>query len=300
MTQGILIVDKPAGWTSHDVVAKLRGICATKKVGHGGTLDPMATGVLPVFVGGAVKAVDLAPNQDKAYHAEVCFGIATDTGDITGAVLEEAGVSMTREQVENTLPRFLGPQKQLPPMYSAVKVDGRPLYHYARKGQEVKRKERAITVHAMELLARPAAENRFWLAVECSKGTYIRTLVEDVGKALGVPATLSALRRTRAGVFAEGEAHTLEAIQAARDEGRLDELFCPVERLFEGMPAVRVDEAQAGRLFNGAPVYRIGDAGRCRLLLDGTFLGLGQIDAEGTLRAEKIFNRPPSEAGPEG
>lgn len=291
MTQGILIVDKPAGWTSHDVVAKLRGICATKKVGHGGTLDPMATGVLPVFVGGAVKAVDLAPNQDKAYHAEVCFGVATDTGDITGAVLEQADVSVTREQVLDILPRFLGPQMQLPPMYSAVKVDGRPLYHYARKGQQVKRKERAITVHNIELLARPAEENRFWLAVDCSKGTYIRTLVEDVGKALGVPATLSALRRTRAGVFTEGEAHTLAAIQAARDEGHLDELFFPVERLFEGLPAVRVDEAQAARLFNGAPVYRVGNAGPCRLLLGDKFLGLGQIDAEGTLRAEKIFNR---------
>lgn len=297
MTQGILIVDKPAGWTSHDVVAKLRGICATKKVGHGGTLDPMATGVLPVFVGGAVKAVDLAPNQNKAYHAEVCFGMATDTGDITGAVLEQADVSVTREQVLDILPRFLGPQTQLPPMYSAVKVDGRPLYHYARKGQQVKRKVRAITVHSIELLDRPAAEKRFWLAVACSKGTYIRTLVEDVGKALGVPATLSALRRTRAGVFAEEEAHTLEAIQAARDEGRLDELFCPVERLFEDLPAVRVDKEQAARLFNGAPVYRVGHEGPCRLLLGDVFLGLGQIDAEGTLRAEKIFNRP---AGPEG
>lgn len=292
MTQGILVVDKPAGFTSHDVVAKLRGICGTKKVGHGGTLDPMATGVLPVFVGGAVKAVDLAPNQDKAYHAEVQFGIATDTGDITGAVLETADVNVTREQVKAILPRFSGPQKQLPPMYSAVKVDGKPLYHYARKGQQVKRKERDITVHSISLPDLPAGAGRFWLAVDCSKGTYIRTLVEDMGKALGVPATLSALRRTRAGMFGEEEAHTLKTLQTARDEGRLDSLFCPVERLFADLPAAQLDAAQVRRLLNGAPVYRVRGGGRCRLLWDGVFLGLGQIDEESTLRAEKIFNRP--------
>lgn len=287
---GVLVVDKPAGFTSHDVVAKLRGICGTRKMGHGGTLDPMATGVLPVFVGGAVKAVDLAPNQNKAYDAEILPGLATDTGDITGAVLQRAEAQISAQQLAAVLPRFLGPQQQLPPLYSAVKVKGRPLYDYARKGEEVQRKKRDIEIYKLELLNRPAEENRFWLHVACSKGTYIRTLVEDIGKALGLPATLSALRRTSAGAFTEGQAHTLEEIQAARDEDRLQSLFCPVEQLFCALPALRLNETQARRLLHGAPVYRASrNTGRCRLRWEETFLGLGMVDEEGTLRGEKLF-----------
>lgn len=301
MLNGILVVDKPAGFTSHDVVAKLRGICCTKKIGHGGTLDPMATGVLPVFVGGAVKAVDLAPGQDKAYDAEVLFGMATDTGDSTGAVLQQADVTIEKERLAAVLPLFLGPQKQLPPMYSAVKVNGQPLYKYARKGQQVERKERDITVHQIALLDRAAGENCFWLHVLCSKGTYIRTLAEDIGRALGVPATLNALRRTQAGIFTLQEAHTLEDIQAAKNEGRLEGLLRPVETLFMHLPQVPVDEAQARRLYNGAPVYRVGDAaGRCRIRQGDAFLGLGMVDDDRTLLAEKIFRRLDAAAEIEG
>ncbi len=289
---GILAVDKPAGFTSHDVVAKLRGICGTRQIGHGGTLDPMATGVLPVFVGGAVKAVDLAPCQDKAYEAEILPGIATDTGDVTGAVLRQAAAQLSAAQLAAVLPRFLGPQRQLPPLYSAVKVDGRPLYDYARKGEDVKRKQRDIVIHKLEILNKPAEEGRFWLRVECSRGTYIRTLVEDIGAALGLPATLSALRRTQSGVFEQGQAYTLAAIQAARDEGRLESFLRPVEELFAALPALPLNEGQARRILNGAPVYRAARAaGLYRLRRGAVFMGLGKVDAEGTLRVEKLFER---------
>ncbi|MDL2294522.1 tRNA pseudouridine(55) synthase TruB [Ruminococcaceae bacterium OttesenSCG-928-D13] len=294
---GILVVDKPAGFTSFDVVAKLRGICATRKIGHGGTLDPMATGVLPVFVGPAVKAVDLAPNQDKAYDAVMLLGTATDTGDITGTVLKTADAAhITAAEVAAVLPGLTGPQMQTPPMYSAVKVDGRPLYDYARKGQTVERKARPVTIYALDLMEQVepplslTGANLYGLQVRCSKGTYVRTLLEEIGAALGVPATLAGLRRTQAGVFGLAQAHRLEEIQLAKDEGRLESLFTGAGELFAMLPAVEVDDTALGRLRNGAPVYRVkGEPGRCRVLHAGGFAGLGRVDEERTLRAEKLF-----------
>ncbi|NLW79654.1 MAG: tRNA pseudouridine(55) synthase TruB [Ruminococcaceae bacterium] len=286
---GILVVDKPAGFTSFDVVAKLRGICGTRKIGHGGTLDPMATGVLPVFVGAAAKAVDLAPRQDKTYEATLLFGLATDTGDITGAALEQADVTVTEAMLAAALPAFVGPQEQLPPMYSAVKIDGKPLYKYAREGKTIERKPRPVTIFSLDYLGTDG-ENRFRLRAHCSKGTYMRTLAEDIGKALGVPATLAALRRTAAGVFTLEQAHTLQAIQQAKDTGALAGLYQPIGRLFDDWPRLEVDDTALHRLLNGAAVRGVqAEPGRYALYAGQAFAGLGRVAQPGTLQAEKMF-----------
>ena len=195
--QGILIVDKPMDWTSFDVVAKLRGVLGTRKLGHSGTLDPMATGVLPVFCGGASKAVDLQLNHDKTYRATLRLGARTDTGDSTGTVLETAPVTAGEKELLAVLPQFIGPQMQVPPMYSAVKINGQPLYKLAREGVTVERKARPIEIYGIEYGGSPA-ENEYVLTVRCSKGTYIRTLLEEIAAAMGQKGTMSALRRTAA------------------------------------------------------------------------------------------------------
>ena len=288
--QGILIVDKPAGFTSFDVVAKLRGICKTRKIGHSGTLDPMATGVLPVFIGGAAKAVDMQQNTDKAYDAVMLLGRRTDTGDVTGETLEEAPLppNLDEAAVRQVLDRFLGPQMQLPPMYSAVKINGQPLYKAARRGETVERKPRPVTIHSLTLTGR-VSEREYALHVACGKGTYVRTLVEDIGTALGVPATLAALRRTQAGPYTQEQAVGFEQIQQARDEGRLEQLLLSVETVFAHLPVWQVDEPGEKRLRNGAPVYRCAAAdGLVRLQRDGAFLGVGRVK-NGTLHTEKLF-----------
>ena len=218
--QGILIVDKPTDWTSFDVIAKLRGILGTRKLGHSGTLDPMATGVLPVFCGGASKAVDLQLDHTKAYRAVLRLGQRTDTGDVTGTVLETAPVTAGEQELLAVLPQFLGPRMQTPPMYSAVKINGQPLYKLAREGKTVERKARPIEILDIRYEGSPA-ENEYALTVKCSKGTYIRVLAEDIGTALGVPATLAALRRTQAGEFGIEQCHTLPEILAAAESGAL-------------------------------------------------------------------------------
>lgn len=288
--QGILIVDKPAGFTSFDVVAKLRGICKTRKIGHSGTLDPMATGVLPVFIGGAARAVDMQQNTDKAYDAVMLLGRRTDTGDVTGQTLAEAPVPADVDEaaVRRVLERFTGPQMQLPPMYSAVKINGQPLYKAARRGETVERKPRPVVIHSLTLTGR-VSENEYALHVACGKGTYVRTLVEDIGGALGVPATLAALRRTQAGPYTQEQAVGFAQIQQARDEGRLEELLLSVETVFTHLPVVEVNEAGEKRLLNGAPVYRCGAAdGRVRVRRGDVFLGVGRVKG-GTLCAEKLF-----------
>lgn len=285
---GILIVDKPSGWTSFDVIAKLRGILGTRKLGHSGTLDPMATGVLPVFAGGASKAVDMQPDHTKAYRALIRFGIATDTGDVTGTVLRSEQTAVTEEQLRAVLPRFTGDILQTPPMYSAVKVNGSPLYKLARQGVTVERKARPVTIHRLEVTGREGGQD-FVLEVDCSKGTYVRTLVEDLGEALGVPATLAGLRRTRAGVFGLERSHTLEEIQAAKDENRLEELLLPVETVFAHLPQLTVSPGNTARLLNGAPCYRIkAEDGVYRLQGPEGFLGLGRV-TDSILKTEKLF-----------
>ena len=289
--QGILIVDKPTGWTSFDVIAKMRGVLGTRKLGHSGTLDPMATGVLPVFCGGASKAVDLQLDHTKTYEAVLRFGERTDTGDITGTVLETAPVTVGENELKAVLPRFVGPQMQTPPMYSAVKVDGKRLYELARQGIEVERKARPIEILSIEYGGR-VGENDYALTVHCSKGTYIRTLLEDIAAALGQKATMAALRRTTAGVYGLADAHTIEQIQAAKDAGpqALAALMLPVETVFAPLPLLTVEPRVEKHLYNGCPTSRYPAAdGRYRVRnADGEFLGLARIEG-GVLRVEKLF-----------
>lgn len=289
--QGILIVDKPAGWTSFDVIAKMRGVLGTRKLGHSGTLDPMATGVLPVFCGGASKAVDLQLNHDKTYRATLRLGSRTDTGDITGTVLETRPVTAGEAELKDILPRFVGPQMQVPPMYSAVKINGQPLYKAARQGLTVERKARPIEIYGITYEGSPAPEE-YTLTVRCSKGTYIRTLLEDIAQGMGQLGTMSALRRTQAGLFAEADAHTLEEILAAKEAGpdALEGLLLPVERVFEPLPLLKVSPGVAQHLYNGCPTSRYpAPDGRYRVQDEaGQFLGLANITG-GVLRVEKLF-----------
>ena len=288
--QGILVVDKPTGWTSFDVLAKLRGVLSTRGLGHSGTLDPMATGVLPVFVGGARKAVDLQQDHNKTYLATLKLGVATDTGDTTGEVLRTAAVTAGEAEVRAVLPRFAGEQMQLPPMYSAVKVNGQPLYKAARKGVEVERQPRPITVYSIEYRGRGEGEDEHLIEIACSKGTYVRVLLEDIGAALGLPATMSGLRRLKAGVYDLSGSHTLEEIYAAKEACTLADLLLPTDTVFGHLPALRVDEATRARLMNGAPTYRFrANDGRYRVYgPEADFLGLARVE-EKVLKVEKLF-----------
>ncbi|MBE6955413.1 MAG: tRNA pseudouridine(55) synthase TruB [Ruminococcaceae bacterium] len=285
MANGIIIVDKPAGWTSHDVVAKLRGALHEKRIGHGGTLDPMATGVLPVFVGRATRAVEFFEAADKAYETLLQLGTVTDTDDITGAVLEEKSVSVTEEALRATLPRFLGQQEQLPPMYSAIKVDGKKLYELARAGKTVERKTRTITIHALELLGFDGKNVR--LHVCCSKGTYIRTLCHDIGEALGCGGTMAALRRTQAGAYSLSDATPLEAILFSEDPAAL---LRPVDSMFSEHPKVVIFGEQVRRCYNGNDVSCPESPNGTVRVYDenGTFLMLGRAK-NGTIHTIKSF-----------
>ena len=288
--QGILIVDKPQGWTSFDVIAKLRGVLGTRKLGHSGTLDPMATGVLPVFCGGASKAVDLQLDHNKTYRAALRLGVKTDTGDITGTVLETAPVTAGVAELKAVLPRFVGPQMQVPPMYSAVKVNGQPLYKAARQGIEIERKARPIEVYSIEYEGSPEPDT-YCLTVRCSRGTYIRTLLEDIAEAMGQKGTMAALRRTAAGVYTEAGAHTMEEILAAKEAGTLESLLLlPVESVFETLPLLTVPPRAEQHLYNGCPTSRYpAPDGRYRVRNEaGQFLGLARVE-QGVLRVEKLF-----------
>lgn len=289
--QGILIVDKPTDWTSFDVIAKLRGILGTRKLGHSGTLDPMATGVLPVFCGGASKAGDLQLDHTKAYRATLKLGARTDTGDVTGTVLETAPVTAGEKELLEVLPRFVGPRMQTPPMYSAVKINGQPLYKLARQGMEVERKARPIEILSIQYEGSPA-ENEYTLTVKCSKGTYIRVLLEEIAEAMGQKGTMSALRRVAAGVYTEADAHSLEEIQAAKNAGpeALQALMLPVESVFTSLPLLVAGERVEQHLYNGCPTSRYPAAdGRYRVRnAQGQFLGLASITG-GVLRVEKLF-----------
>ena len=289
---GILCIDKPEGFTSFDVVAKLRGIAGTRRVGHAGTLDPMATGVLPLFFGRATKACDILPRQDKRYLADFRLGVTTDTQDATGRVLCERDPSGVSEaDVRKAAARFTGEIMQVPPMYSAIKLNGQPLYKLAREGVTVERKARPIEIYSITYGGSPA-ENEYVLDVTCSKGTYIRTLLEDIAAAMGQKGTMSALRRTSAGVYTEADAHTLEEILAAKEQGMdaLEALMLPVESVFESLPLLVVEPWVEQHLYNGCPTSRYPAAdGRYRVRnAAGQFLGLANI-VQGVLRVEKLF-----------
>ena len=239
---GIVIVDKPAGWTSQDVTARLRRVFGTRRIGHGGTLDPMATGVLPVFVGRATRGVEFFEHAEKSYEAILRLGVTTDTEDITGTVLERREVNVTREALEAALERFRGEILQVPPMYSALKVDGQKLCDLARKGKEVERRPRPITIHELTLLDFTWETAR--LRVRCSKGTYIRTLCKDIGETLGCGGCMESLRRIAAGEYTIAEAVPLEALLQAENPG---EYLRPVDTMFRNYPAVKLTPNQEKR-----------------------------------------------------
>ena len=278
---GIIIVDKPEGWTSHDVIAKLRGVLKQKRIGHGGTLDPMATGVLPVFVGRATRAAEFCENADKEYLAGLQLGITTDTQDITGKVLSESEVSVTLEDVEAILPRFTGAQKQIPPMYSAIKKDGQKLYKLARKGIDIPREPREIHISELNVKQGPASSGHtYTLHVTCSKGTYIRTLCFDIGSALGCGGTLSALRRIRVGVYSINKAHTVDEVLAAVLTDSVNSISLPVDSIFTKYPAISITDSELLAVRNGAPCKTKEDTmdGTYRVYApDGEFLLLGKV-----------------------
>lgn len=292
MPNGILIIDKPAGWTSMDVCAKLRGMFREKRVGHAGTLDPMATGVLPVFIGRATRAVEFAADSDKEYIAGLKLGVVTNTQDTTGETVEERPVDVTRERLREVLARFTGDIEQIPPMYSAIKVGGKKLYELARKGKEVERQPRPVTIHALEALDEAPPEGTdYLLRVACSKGTYVRTLCHDIGQALGCGGCMSALRRTRAAGFALSDAVTLEAVQQAVDKGEGEKLLLPVDAYFAGLPVLVLKNAGAEKKIRNGAALNARDVpdGEYRVYgADRTFLAVGRA-AGGTLSTVKSF-----------
>lgn len=260
---GIVIIDKPAGWTSNDVVSKLRGVLRTRRIGHGGTLDPMATGVLPVFVGRATRGVEFFEHAEKTYETVLRLGITTDTEDITGTVLTEQDAFVTGSMLEDVLAQFRGEILQVPPMYSALKVNGQKLYDLARKGKEVERKSRPVTIHELTLLGMEADGIR--LRVRCSKGTYIRTLCKDIGAALGCGGCMAALRRVQAGEYTIGEAIPLATLIEADDPERY---LRPVDTMFRNYAAVTLTEKQETRCRNGN-AFSV-------TMADGTYRAYGQ------------------------
>ena len=282
---GILIMNKPDGFTSHDVVAKLRGILHTRKIGHGGTLDPMATGVLPVFLGGATKAADYAAAQDKEYVAGFTLGYATDTQDTTGEIVRLSGQYAAEARVRAVLRRFEGAQQQVPPMYSAVKIGGKKLVDLARKGVEIERPAREIFVRELELLDFDENAQTGRLRAVVSKGTYIRTLIHDFGAAAGTLAAMNSLVRTRSGRYGLEQAHDFAAVEQAMAAGAIDELLLPTDSLFQDCPAVELSQAGFERQAHGAPVFVRQTSGfpqekgaLVRVYHEGEFLMLGRVD----------------------
>lgn len=294
--KGILCIDKPSGYTSFDVVARIRGMAKTRKVGHSGTLDPMATGVLPIFIGSAAKACDLLPDGDKRYLARFCLGKTTDTYDSTGTLLSNRKSRVGSEEVLSCLARFRGPVMQLPPMYSAVRVNGKRLYEIARAGGEVERKPRPVTIYELTLSSFDPSTQEGELEIFCSKGTYVRSIVHDLGQALGVGGVMTALRRTQACSFRLADCITLEEAQERAAMGCFEEKLLPVDRLFEVYPPIRLNEVQSARFQNGVKLdlkrLRYQDAGGFHRVYgaDGAFLGLASLEKEKEqLKIEKLF-----------
>lgn len=291
---GILIIDKEQGFTSHDVVAKLRGILRMKKIGHTGTLDPDATGVLPVAVGKATRLVEFLTDKDKTYEAVLHLGKKTDTQDITGTILEEKEVLCSEEEVCSVINSFLGEQKQIPPMYSALKVGGKKLYELAREGIEVEREPRSVCFKKIEILEVKLPMIRF--SVTCSKGTYIRTLCHDIGEKLGCGGCMESLRRTASGRFSLEESHTLSEVQKAMEEGNISEWIIGIEEILAEYPRVFSDEEGNRLLFNGNPLkkdmvsehYENGWVRMCTS--EGVFIGIYQWEkAKGGYFPVKMF-----------
>ena len=281
---GIVIVDKPQGWTSQDVTARLRRVFNTRRIGHGGTLDPMATGVLPVFVGRATRGVEFFEHAEKTYETVLRLGLTTDTEDISGTVLSEQDAFVTGEELEAVLQKFRGEIMQVPPMYSALKINGQKLVDLARKGKEVERQPRPITIHELTLLGMEA--DGIHLRVRCSKGTYIRTLCKDIGEALGCGGCMAALRRVTAGEYTIEESVPLQTLLETEEP---EQYLRPVDSMFRNCPAVTLTEKQELRCRNGNSFSISLPDGTYRAYgKDGEFLMLAKVD-NGVMSTIKSF-----------
>lgn len=286
---GIIIIDKPSDYTSFDVIAVMRKLTGQKKIGHTGTLDPMATGVLPVLLGSATKAQDIIPNHDKEYIAEFRLGIKTDTQDITGKIIYQQDSNITRETLEGVLEVFSGDIMQVPPMYSAVQKDGQRLYDLARKGIEVDREARPVKIYSLRLLSFDENSQIGKVCVSCSKGTYIRTLCHDIGEKLGCGATLTSLRRTKACGFALEDSITLDSAREGAKQNNLSNYVIDVDKVFSDYRELVVTQNQSTRFKNGGGLsieritlpddYLNGEIFRV-YSRDKLFLGLGNINIE--------------------
>lgn len=295
---GVLLFDKPQGMSSNHALQRVRRLYQAQKAGHTGTLDPMATGLLPVLFGEATKFSSHLLEADKVYRTRVKLGEVTDTGDAEGEVVERYAVpSLGMADIETVLERFRGEIEQVPPMYSALKHQGRPLYELARQGKTIARAARRVRVYDARLLAHDA--EGFTLEVACSKGTYIRTLAEDIGQALGCGAHITALRRLRTGPFAGDDMRSLEALEALPEQAGREACLLPVDVLVAHLPSLDVDDAQATRLLHGQPVHA--DSGGlavgslARLYRDATFLGLVTVKAEGEIAPRRLLNTSAAE-----
>jgi tRNA pseudouridine55 synthase len=284
---GILLIDKEQDWTSNDVVAKLKGILHQRRIGHSGTLDPLATGLLVVFVGRATRAVEFAEGHDKRYIAGLRLGQSTDTQDITGTVIRSCEANISREQLENALEQFKGEIQQIPPMYSAIKHNGQRLYDIARKGGHVERKARAVTIHDISIIGQQDGD---WLLdISCSKGTYVRTICDDLGQALGCGGCMSSLRRIQAGRFDVADAVKIGKVQEMADMGRAEELLLPVDSLFDYCPSYVASVGQEKKIRCGNEVKANLADGEYRVYAeDGQFLMLGKAEG-GILKTAKSF-----------
>lgn len=287
MINGIININKEKGYTSHDVVAKLRGILKQKKIGHTGTLDPEATGVLPVCLGNATKLCDLLVEKEKEYIAKVQLGVRTDTQDMTGQILETSKVEVTVEDILKVMQEFLGSYDQIPPMYSAIKIQGKKLYELAREGKEIERKARRVTIYEIELLE--AELPFFTIRVKCSKGTYIRTLCEDIGNRLGCLAAMAELQRTRSGQFDLSSALTLGEVEEKmrlyeETEKKSHEFILPVDRFFADCDILKFRKEAEKLMINGNPLEekwvmeeqaKIADLKKYRVYIgDNIFIGI--------------------------
>ena len=292
---GFVFLDKPEGMTSFFAASRLRRIFSMKKIGHTGTLDPMATGVLPVALGGATRFIELIESHDKAYRATFLLGKTTDTLDITGKVLSENEVTVKKEDVEKVLSFFKGEIKQLPPMYSAIKKDGVRLYDLARQGIEIEREERKVTIYSLELVEADEEKNEYTIDVSCSSGTYIRSLISDIGEKLSSGAVMTALKRTSANGIDIGECRSLEELEALKEEGALEKAVVPVWEFIK-YPRITVSDSQAKRFKNGGELFLDRVKGLSENTFynifspEGNFLGIGEKDEEaGLLKVKRVY-----------
>ena len=293
---GILLVDKPEGWTSHDVVAKLRGVLGERRMGHSGTLDPMATGLLIVFAGRATRAVSFSESEEKCYQARLRLGMETDTQDITGTVLRTCPQRVTRAELEAVLPRFRGEIEQVPPMYSAISQNGVRLYKLARQGIEVERESRTVNISSISLVGCDEKNGEYTISVECSAGTYIRSLVADIGEKLGCGAVMTALRRTKANGFPIDGCITLDELAELAQSGKIEEKIIPIEQALDSYRFVTVTEPQARRFRNGGELSldRLylkapQENELVRVIAPGNeFLGMGEV-SDGEIKVKRLL-----------